>query len=143
MTLRTSLTVERVFDATPEELWDAWTDPEQYRKWYHPVPGMELVVHEFDLRAGGRIHVDMPLPGGNAHTTRGIFHAVEPHRRLVFGAEDGSELHEVTLAPAPGGTRMTVTWTSASPGMQAPGSRQRALMAWESSSGKLERLLAR
>ncbi|RYY92121.1 MAG: SRPBCC domain-containing protein [Chitinophagaceae bacterium] len=33
------LVFERVYDATPAEIWNALTDPEQMRQWYFDIPG--------------------------------------------------------------------------------------------------------
>ena len=137
-----SLTVEHVFDATPEELWNAWTDPEQYKKWYNPAPGMDLVIHEFDVRVGGRVHFDMPMPGGRGgNSTKGVFHVLEPHKRIVFGAEDKSSLNDVAIKPEGKKTRLNVVWSSTVPEMGSPEMQKMATMAWESSAAKLERLL--
>lgn len=137
-----SLTVEHVFDATPQELWDAWTDPEQYKAWYNPAPGMELVIHAFDVRVGGAIHFDMPMPGGRAAPgTKGIFHVVEPLKRLVFGAKDKSDLNEVTFRAEGKRTRLIVTWSSTNPQMASPDMQRMAVMAWKSSAAKLEAML--
>jgi uncharacterized protein YndB with AHSA1/START domain len=142
MSKPTSLTVEHVFDATPEELWNAWTHPEQYKKWYNPAPGMDLVIHEFDVRVGGRVHFDMPMPGGRGgNSTKGVFHVLEPHKRIVFGAEDKSSLNDVTIKPEGKKTRLIVVWSSTVPEMGSPEMQKMATMAWESSAAKLERLL--
>lgn len=136
-----SLKVEHVFDATQDELWDAWTNPRQFEKWYNPSPGMDLVIQAFDVRVGGRIHFDMPMPGGRGgNTTRGIFHVVKPKTHLVFGAEDKSSLNDVTLKAEGRKTRVTVIWTSTMPAMGSPEMQKMATMAWKSSAGKLERL---
>src|SRR5688500_9538714 len=112
-TQQKSLTVERVFDATPEELFNACTDPATFKTWYHPMPGMELEIHEFDAREGGRIHFDMPMPGGRkGHATKGIFHVLKPHTRIVFGPKDKSSLSDITISKTPKGAKMTVTWSS-------------------------------
>lgn len=137
-----SLTVEHTFDASPEELWDAWTDPEQYKRWYNPAPGMDLVIHKFDVRVGGQIHFDMPMPGGrSAPGANGIFHVVEPHKRLVFGAKDKSDLNDVTFKAEGKKTRLIVVWSSTNPQMGSPDMQKMATMAWKSSATKLEQLL--
>ncbi len=43
--------LERIFDAPRELVWRAWTDPEILHQWYGP--GIETVIHQFDLRPGG------------------------------------------------------------------------------------------
>lgn len=32
------LTLHRVFDATPEQIWKAWMTPELLRQWFAPKP---------------------------------------------------------------------------------------------------------
>ena len=43
--------LERIFDAPRELVWRAWTDPELLQHWYGP--GVETIIHEFDLKPGG------------------------------------------------------------------------------------------
>jgi uncharacterized protein YndB with AHSA1/START domain len=43
--------IERIFDASREIVWRAWTDPDLLQRWYGP--GVETVIHEFDLKPGG------------------------------------------------------------------------------------------
>lgn len=38
--------VERSYPTTPDDLWEAITDPDRVRRWFMPITG--------DLRAGGR-----------------------------------------------------------------------------------------
>ncbi|HVM44796.1 MAG TPA: SRPBCC family protein [Candidatus Thermoplasmatota archaeon] len=106
------LRLERVFDCTPQEMWDAWTRPELYAKWLNPSPGLDLVIHEWDLREGGRMRFDMPLPDGKVNHEEGVFHVLKPHSRLVSGSADKSFLLEASFAPAgEGRTRVVVDIT--------------------------------
>src|SRR5439155_27360855 len=45
------LQVRRVFDAPPERLFQAWTTPEELRRWHAPGP-LSCVLAEIDLRVG-------------------------------------------------------------------------------------------
>jgi uncharacterized protein YndB with AHSA1/START domain len=74
-----TLRVERVFDCTIDEMWAAWTDPKVYAKWLNPAPTMDLVIHEFDVRPGGRIRFDMPQPDGDPNPQEGVFHSLTPN----------------------------------------------------------------
>lgn len=38
------LVVERSYDAPPEQIWQAITDPEQMKKWYFDLPGFRAEV---------------------------------------------------------------------------------------------------
>ena len=93
-----TLKLERTFDATPERLWSYWTHPKKYAKWFNPAP-LDLVVHEFDVRVGGRIRFDMPQPDGNRNPQEGVFHELVPHKRLVTGSPDKSFLVTVRFEP--------------------------------------------
>lgn len=92
------LKLERTFNATPERLWSYWTDARKYAKWFNPAP-LDLVIHEFDARPGGRIRFDMPQPDGNKNPQEGVFHEVVPHKLLVSGSPDRSFLVTVRFEP--------------------------------------------
>jgi uncharacterized protein YndB with AHSA1/START domain len=103
------LSIERVFDATPERLWSFWTDPKKYAKWLNPAP-IDLVIHEFDVRPGGKVRFDMPQPDGNRNPQEGVFHVLDPYRRIVTGAPDKSFLITVDFEPVGAKrTRMRIT----------------------------------
>ncbi len=47
-----SLIMERVFSAPRERVWQAWTDPQVFEKWWGPR-GWKTTVKSFDFRSGG------------------------------------------------------------------------------------------
>ena len=47
------LRVERLIDATPEEVFDAYTDPEAMKVWFTILNEGMIVENEIDLRVGG------------------------------------------------------------------------------------------
>ena len=49
---RPKLTLERTFDATPEEVWGLWTTREGIDAWWGP-DGFKVEVESLDLRPGG------------------------------------------------------------------------------------------
>ncbi len=90
----TSLRVERTFDASPEEVFDAWTNPEVLRRWWRPNPAWTTPVAEVDLRVGGRYRISMEDPeNGSKHTAAGEYSEVSRPERLVYSwqweEEDG------------------------------------------------------
>ena len=91
------LVLRHVFDATPEELWNTWTDPNQFRKWFNPAPGMDLIIHEYDVRVGGRVKFDMPQPNGDVNPQEGVFHVLIPYSEIVTGSPDKTFLIRVTF----------------------------------------------
>ena len=84
MTGERSLRIERVFDATPEEVFDAWTAPEVLRRWWTVDPGGRTPVAEVDLRVGGRYRLSMEQPDGTRHTVAGEYREVIRPERLVY-----------------------------------------------------------
>ena len=52
--------IDRTFDASREEVWNAWTDPAQLAEWWGPG-GFHTPIDsiDLDLRAGGHLHLTM------------------------------------------------------------------------------------
>lgn len=58
-----ALVIERVFDATLEKVWAAWTDPEQVKKWWGPKDFTAPSITS-DFRVGGKYLYAMHGPAG-------------------------------------------------------------------------------
>ncbi|MDN5732610.1 MAG: SRPBCC domain-containing protein [Yaniella sp.] len=110
-----SFTLTRTLDATPEQVWHAWTDPDAIADWWHPrntsTPRDEV---EVDVRVGGHYTYTMVNDDtGERVVTGGVYQEVSPVERLVFTwGEPGSDPEDtpivtVTLEPSGGGTHMT------------------------------------
>jgi uncharacterized protein YndB with AHSA1/START domain len=99
------LQIRRVFEASPERLFRAWTTPEELKRWHAPGP-MVVSLAELDLRVGGRYRIHMREPDGNEHKVSGIFRVVEPPSRLVYTWkwEHKDTETQVTLEFKPRGT---------------------------------------
>jgi uncharacterized protein YndB with AHSA1/START domain len=85
--------VERIFDAPPERVFTAYTDPELIPQWWGPR-GTETIVEELDARAGGAWRFRARNPDGSEIVFRGVFREVTPHERLAQTFEwDGMPGH--------------------------------------------------
>jgi uncharacterized protein YndB with AHSA1/START domain len=74
--------IERVFDATPAQLFRAHTDPEILARWLGPRD-LELTVDVWDCRTGGEYrltHRRVGEQGLEEYRFRGCFHEVGPTR---------------------------------------------------------------
>ena len=60
-TTDTSLTITRVFRATPEELWELWTDPEKISIWHRPGPTGFTTKAEGEAKVGGAYKIAMSM----------------------------------------------------------------------------------
>ncbi|MBK7844203.1 MAG: SRPBCC domain-containing protein [Bdellovibrionales bacterium] len=55
-TSATTLEIRRSFNAKPEMVYRAYTEPDLMRRWLTAYPGWEMPVCEMDLREGGKYH---------------------------------------------------------------------------------------
>ena len=58
------LVIERIFDAPREQVWQAWTDPELFMRWWGPS-NFTSPSCRMDVRPGGSYIWSMRDPGGN------------------------------------------------------------------------------
>jgi uncharacterized protein YndB with AHSA1/START domain len=76
--------IERTFEATAEDVFDAWTNPEVIRRWFIPQEGWQEASAEVDLRVGGRIRVVMRDPDGEPVRAGGQYTLIERPNKLAF-----------------------------------------------------------
>ena len=76
--------IERTFEASAEDVFDAWTSPEVIRRWFIPREGWQEPSAEVDLRIGGKIQVVMRDPDGEPVVAGGEFTLIERPHRLAF-----------------------------------------------------------
>src|SRR5262249_59705588 len=67
-----TLVVRRTIRATPERLFDAWTDPAQLVRWWGPK-GVVCTHAEIDLCVGGRYRLAHRFPDGGGVWVTGEF----------------------------------------------------------------------
>lgn len=148
------LVVERTLKASPERVFDAFTDPEQLKKWWWPNR-FTCPAAEVDLRVGGRYRLAMEWPGlipaeaQFSHSMDGEYHEIDrPHRLVMSGRAVNDEqgelfatLIEVTFEASEGGTALTVRQSYFEP-MPPAEAMAGAEQGWSEQLDKLERLLA-
>ena len=73
--------IERTFDATVEDVFDAWTSPDVMCRWFHCDSAWDTPVAEVELRVGGKIRVVMRRPDGTEVEAQGTFTLIDrPHQ---------------------------------------------------------------
>jgi uncharacterized protein YndB with AHSA1/START domain len=77
------LTFERVMDASPDQLYRAWTEPELLKQWFCPRP-WGVSSAQLDVRPGGKSVIVMVGPDGQEYPNHGVYLEVVENRRLVF-----------------------------------------------------------
>jgi uncharacterized protein YndB with AHSA1/START domain len=88
------LVVTRTFNGPARLVFEAWTKPELFKRWWVPKStGMSLRSCEMDVRVGGKYRLEFE-PEGMAFF--GTYLVVTPHSRLVWTNEEGGEGGPVT-----------------------------------------------
>src|SRR5688500_10075552 len=83
------LVVTRTFDAPARIVFEAWTKPELFRRWWVPKSmGMSLRSCEMDVRVGGKYRLEFEP---DAMAFFGTYKEVTPHSRLVWTNEESDE----------------------------------------------------
>jgi uncharacterized protein YndB with AHSA1/START domain len=154
---RLRIVIERVFDASIEDVWDLWTTAEGIESWWGP-DGFEVKVRQLDLRPGGDLvyamiataqeTIEFMKRAGMPTTTetRLTYQEIVPRQRLVYtnvadfipGVEAYDVGHVIEFFPGPGGVRLVLTLDQ----MHDETWTQRMSAGWESELGKLEKVIA-
>jgi len=79
------ITVIRYFDATPEQVWHAWTESDLLDQWWAPKP-WRAETKIMDFREGGQWLYAMVGPDGSKHWSKVDFKSIEPNKS--FEADD-------------------------------------------------------
>jgi uncharacterized protein YndB with AHSA1/START domain len=106
------LRLTRLLNATPEEVFDAWTDPASLSAWFFPGP-IELEEVICEPRVGGLLRIVMRGESG-LFPHDGEFVAVERPHRLAFtwrSPATGDVDTLVTIELAAQGKRTALTLT--------------------------------
>jgi uncharacterized protein YndB with AHSA1/START domain len=139
------LRLERVYDAPPETVFDAFTDPDVQKELYADAPDW-TVTSACDLRVGGRWTIEFGPPGGPAALETNVFTVVDRPGRLAYVSTmrmpDGTSFDtdmEVRFDEEPGRrTRLTIVQR----GFPTRGLRDEIAGGWPSILDGLGRVVA-
>jgi uncharacterized protein YndB with AHSA1/START domain len=89
-----ALVVTRTFNGPARIVFEAWTKPELFRRWWVPKSmGISLLSCEMNVRVGGKYRLEFEP---DAMAFFGTYLEVTPHSRLVWTNEEGGEGGPVT-----------------------------------------------
>jgi uncharacterized protein YndB with AHSA1/START domain len=88
--------LERIYDASPETVWQAWTKPELLKQWWGP-DNVTIPECEVDLKVGGKFYIVMEAGEamgpykGTKWPMMAEFTVVEPNAKLFYTAQAWTE----------------------------------------------------
>jgi uncharacterized protein YndB with AHSA1/START domain len=86
------LVVTRTFDGPVRVVFEAWTKPELFMRWWAPKStGVPLLSCEMDVRVGGRYRVEFGLDASKPMAFFGRYIEVIPNSRLVWTNEESDD----------------------------------------------------
>jgi uncharacterized protein YndB with AHSA1/START domain len=91
------IVVTRSFDAPASIVFQAWTTPALFRRWWVPksMP-LALLSYEADIRAGGGYRLMFDVDGTKTMAFFGKYIEVTPHSRIVWTNDESGEDGAVT-----------------------------------------------
>ena len=92
------LVVTRTFNGPARIVFEAWTRPELFKRWWAPKSfGLSLLSCEMDVRVGGKYRLVFSHPAApKPMEFFGRYLEVTPHSRLVWTNEEGGDSGQVT-----------------------------------------------
>lgn len=83
-TLETTLVVRKTYPASPDVLFQAWTQPEHMQHWFSPKEEVKNTLIEVDLKVGGKYRIGFKEPDKNEVFVSGEYTEIIPGKKLVF-----------------------------------------------------------
>ena len=141
-----SLEVERLIEASRDQVYTAWTDPAQMKQWFGPenIQTRDLIA---DARVGGKFRWDLTNSEGEKMTMRGEYRELQPGKKIVFtwqwqddeDWQNHTSLVTVELDDAEGGTELRLIHEQ----LPNQDSRDGHTRGWNSALDKLEKMFSR
>ncbi len=104
--------VTRTFHHPPRHLFEAWTQPDLFARWWVPESMRpSLLSCDMDVRPGGGYRLVFRHEGSEPMAFFGTYLDVTPHARLAWTNEegaDGAAVTTVTFEEGEGRTRLTM-----------------------------------
>lgn len=105
------ITVETTIAAPVEEVWRAYTSPEDIKQWNAASDDWHTTAATVDLREGGAFSSRMEAKDGSmGFDFAGTYTKIVPHKLIEYSF--GDRVGRVEFEPGPNGVRVRVTFDS-------------------------------
>lgn len=99
----------RVFDATCEQLFEAFSDPQRLQQWWGPH-GFTNTFEVFEFQPGGSWHFTMHAPEGAKYANVSRFLEIEKPARIVLEHLEPVHWFQMTMTLDEEGAGSRLTW---------------------------------
>jgi uncharacterized protein YndB with AHSA1/START domain len=107
-------TINRNFNAPRDLIWDCWTNPEHFGKWFAPAGCTTEILHS-DVKPGGYNHVRITTADGTTIYGKYTFQEIDPKNQFIyinaFADEKANVIHHPFSPTWPLELKTTVTLT--------------------------------
>lgn len=142
------LYISRVYEASRQQLFRAWTEPKQMARWWGPKDFTNPVC-QVDARVGGKLVITMRGPDGQEYPMRATFTDVRAPERLAFEFEAMDATGHVALkgrlsmmlTEEDGRTRLSLSTTAEGVATSAGQMLQGMEAGWNQSLDRLTAIL--
>jgi len=107
--------IERTYDASPERVFDAWSDPAAKARWFGP-PEKPEGAYSLDFRVGGSEHLSIALPDGPVYSFDAVYQDIVAGQRIVYTYDMHKDQARISVSVATieneglgAGTQLTLT----------------------------------
>lgn len=108
--MATNITVSAQVGASPEKVWELWTNPQHITKWNNASDDWHSPSAENDLRDGGRFKTRMEAKDGSmGFDFEGTYNTVIPNEHITYTLGDGRRV-TVMFTPKGNGTYVEETF---------------------------------
>ena len=106
-----TVVVSKTINATREDLFEAFTNPEIMSSWFYPEDDMSADVSN-EFKVGGSYTIKMHAGNGDIYTHVGEYKEIVPNEKLVFTWNSDfvqNTVVTVTFSETDAGTEITIT----------------------------------
>jgi uncharacterized protein YndB with AHSA1/START domain len=115
-TVHSTFVIERIYDASPKRVFDAWADQAAKSKWFGP-PEKPAGSYSLDFREGGREHLTIQTgDGGPAYSFDAVYQDIVPGKRILYTYDMHRDEERISVSVATveieahdDGTRLALT----------------------------------
>jgi uncharacterized protein YndB with AHSA1/START domain len=114
------LVVTRLFDGPAHIVFEAWSKPELFQRWWVPkFLGVPLRACEMDVRTGGGYRLEFGLDAANSMAFFGKYIEVTPPSKIVWTNEEAGEITVTTVTFEDQGGKTLLTFSELYPSKEA------------------------